>query len=140
MAQGLLTKDTELHYKSGATFTKIDYLMSVPEMGGDPEQVEVTTLQDSVRKYIPGIKDPGDLDFQFLYDNEAATSNFRILRGLQESGTPTDFKLIFPDGMEWAFTAIVNVRIDSGDVNAALTFTASMMLQSEFEVTNPIED
>lgn len=137
MGQGLLTKDTELHYKKGATFERIDYLMSVPELGGDPEQVEVTTLQDSVRKYIPGIKDPGDLEFQFLYDNEETTSNFRILRGLQEEGKPVDFKVIFPDGTEWAFTAIVNVKIDSGEVNAVLTFTASMMLQSEFEVTNP---
>lgn len=137
MAQGLLTKDTELQYNNGTDFVRIDYLMSVPELGGDPEQVEVTTLQDSVRKYIPGIKDPGDLEFQFLYDNGAATSNFRIMRGLQETGAATPFKVVFPDGTEWAFTAIVNVKIDSGEVNAALTFTVSMMLQSEFEVTNP---
>lgn len=137
MAQGLLTKDTELQYEKGPAFERIDYLMAVPELGGDPEQVEVTTLQDGVRKYIPGIKDPGDLEFQFLYDNESDTSNFRILRGLQESGKVTNFKVVFPDGTEWAFTAIVNVKIDSADVNAALTFTASMMLQSEFEVTNP---
>lgn len=134
---GLLTKDTELQYKSGATYTRIDYLMQVPDLGGDPERVEVTTLQDSVRKYIPGIQDPGDLDFQFLYDNETTTSNFRILKGLADAGTLGEFKIVFPDDTEWAFTAYVNVRMDSAAVNAALTFTASFNLQSDFVVTNP---
>lgn len=137
MAQGLLTKNTELHYKSGTNFTRIDYLMGVPELGGDPEQVEVTTLQDSVKKYIPGVREPGDLAFQFLYDNEGATSNFRILKGLQDAGTAAEFKVVFPDGTEWKFTALVSVKINSGEVNSALTFTASMMLQSEFEITHP---
>lgn len=133
---GLLTKDTELHYKNGgSTFKRVDHLMSVPELGGDPEKVEVTTLQDATRKYIEGVKDPGDLAFQFLYDNDTATSNFRVLKGLE--GTTTDFKVVFPDGSEWAFSAQVSVKIDAGGVNEALTFTATMMLQSEFEVTNP---
>lgn len=137
MAQGLLTKNTELRYKKGSEFVRIDYLMSVPELGGDPEQVEVTTLQDSVKKYIPGIREPGDLTFQFLYDNEKATSNFRILKGLQDAGAATEFKVVFPDGTEWKFNALVSVKINSGEVNSALTFTAGMMLQSEFEITHP---
>ncbi|MCL6456917.1 MAG: phage tail protein [Gorillibacterium sp.] len=135
---GLLSKDTELHYKSGTSaWARIDHLMSVPDMGGDPEQVEVTTLQDGVKKYISGIKDPGSLDFQFLYDNSTVTSNFRILKGLE--GTTHEFKVIFPDTSEWAFSAQASVKMDGAEVNAALTFTVSFMLQSDFEVTNPEE-
>lgn len=137
MAQGLLTKDVELHYDNNGNFERIDYLMEVPELGGEPEQVEVTTLQDGTRKYIPGIKDPGDLEFNFLYDNETSGSNFRIAQGLAEAGDPVDFKVVFPDGTEWAFSGIPNVRINSGGVNEALTFTMSIMLQSEFEITHP---
>lgn len=134
---GLLSKDTELQYKNGATFTRIDHLMEVPELGGDPEKIEVTTLQDGIKQYIPGIKDPGDLQFKFLYDNAGTTSNFRILQGLQEAGAPVDFKVVFPDNTEWAFTAYVSVKVDSAAVNAALTFTATMNLQSEYTITNP---
>lgn len=137
MAQGLLTKDTELHYDNNGTFERIDYLMEVPELGGEPEQVETTTLQDGTRRYIPGIKDPGDLEFNFLYDNETEGSNFRIAQGLAEAGNPVDFKVVFPDGTEWAFTGIPNVRINAAGVNEALTFTLSIMLQSEFEITHP---
>lgn len=136
---GLLTKDTKLSYKKSSTFVEIDLLMEVPEMGGDPEKVEVTTLKDSVKKYIPGIKDLGDLTFKFLYDNSSATSNYRVLKGLQDAGVETEFKVTYPDNTEHSFTAFVNVKIDSGAPNAALTFTAGMSLQSDIDVTNPDE-
>lgn len=137
---GLLTKDTTLSYKaSGATsFTEIPLLMEVPEMGGDPEKVEVTTLKDAVKKYIPGIRDLGDLAFKFLYENTDVTSNYRVLKGIQDAGTSADFQLEYPDGTIHAFSAYVNVKIDSAAVNAALTFTASMSLQSDITVTNPV--
>lgn len=134
---GVLSKDTTLSYKKASAFEVIPLLMEVPEIGGDPEQVEVTTLADSVKKYIPGIRDLGDLTFNFLYDNSTATSNYRILKGLETAGAPVEFQVEYPDGTIHAFTAYVHVKMDSAAVNAALTFTASMSLQSDITVTNP---
>lgn len=136
---GLLTKDTTISYKTQAqqTFTEIDLLMEVPELGGDPEKIEVTTLKDSVKKYIPGVRDLGDLAFKFLYDNSGANSNYRILRGLQENNELATFKIEYPDGTAHQFDAYVNVKMDAAAVNAAMTFTATMSLQSDITVTNP---
>lgn len=136
---GILSKDTTLSVKtgSGSTFTELEYLMEVPEMGGDPEKVDVTTLKDSVKKYIPGIRDLGDLSFKFLYDNSTANSNYRTLRGLQESNKAASFKVTYPDGSTHGFDAYVSVKMDSGAVNSALTFTVNMSLQSDITVTNP---
>jgi hypothetical protein len=134
---GVLTKETKLSYKKSSTFEEIDLLMEVPELGGEPEKVEVTTLKDSVKKYIPGIRDLGDLTFKFLYDNSSTTSNYRVLKGLQDAAKPVEFKVTYPDKTEHAFTAYVNVKMDSGAPNAALTFTAGMSLQSDIVVTNP---
>ncbi|GGA31722.1 phage tail tube protein [Psychrobacillus lasiicapitis] len=136
---GLLTKDTTLSYKAdgGSTFTELEHLMEVPELGGDPEKVEVTTLSSPVKQFIPGIKDLGDLAFKFLYDNETTNSNYRLLRGLQESGKVATFRVEYPDGTGHEFDAYVNVKMDAAAVNAAMTFTASMSLQSDIEVTNP---
>lgn len=136
---GLLTKDTTLSYKSstGSTFTVIEHLMEVPELGGDPEKVDVTTLSSPVKQYIPGIRDLGDLTFKFLYDNETSTSNYRVLRELQEENKVVSFKVEYPDGTGHQFDAYVNVKIDSAAVNAAMTFTASMSLQSDIMVTHP---
>ncbi|REK69342.1 phage tail tube protein [Paenibacillus paeoniae] len=138
MPQGVLTKDTTLSYRDGGTTWKeIELLMEVPELGGDPEQIDVTTLKDGVRKYIPGVKDLGDLSFQFLYDNSGPTSNFRVLKGFQDEGTAVPFKVEYPDGTAHEFSAMVNVKMDSSAVNAALQFTASFFLQSDITVTNP---
>jgi hypothetical protein len=139
MTQGLLTKDTTLSYKVGVatTYTELTYLLEVPELGGDPEQVEVTTLRDGVRKYIPGVKDLGDLAFQFLYDNETATSNYRVLKGLQDAGDVVSFRVEYPDGTTHDFDALINVKMDSAAVNAALTFTVTFFLQSDIDTTNP---
>lgn len=137
---GLLTKDTTLSYSTdnGLTYTEIDFLMEVPEMGGDPEKVEVTTLKDSVKKYINGVRDLGDLAFKFLYDNSTVTSNYRVLKGLQNNNTLATFKVEYPDGTAHEFDAYVSAKMDSAAVNAAMTFTASMSLQSDITVTNPV--
>jgi hypothetical protein len=132
---GILSKDTTLSYKLLLVFVEITLLMEVPEMGGDPEKVDVTTLADGVKRSIPGVKDLGDLTFKFLYDNESATSNYRVLKGLED--TATEFQLEYPDGTTHTFTAFVNVKMDSAAVNAALTFTANMNLQSDIVVVNP---
>ncbi len=88
--------NTKISYKSGAaeTFTVLDYLMEVPEFGGAPEKIDVTTLSDKVKKYVPGTKDLGDLVFKFLYDNSSDTSNYRVLKGQAT---------MFP-AMNWAAT------------------------------------
>ncbi|MBE1554806.1 phage tail tube protein [Sporosarcina limicola] len=136
---GLLSKDTTLSVKSGTggAYKVLEHLMEVPEMGGDPEKVEVTTLSDGVKKYINGVKDLGDLSFKFLYDNEKVDSNYRVLKALQDANTKASYKVEYPDGTGHEFEAYVNVKMDSAAVNAAMTFSAGMSLQSDITVTNP---
>ncbi len=130
--------NTKISYKSGeAEFTQLDYLMEVPEFGGTPEKIDVTVLSDSVKKYVPGIKDLGDLVFKFLYDNSSETSNYRVLKGLADANTAATFKIEYPDGTGHQFDAVPAVKMDAGTVNGALTFSATMLLQSDITVTNP---
>ena len=130
---------TKLSYKIGneSTFTEIPHLMEVPEFGGTPEKIDVTTLSDTSKKYIPGIKDYGDLVFKFLYDNAEANSNYRVLRGIDDSGKTATFKLEYPDGTAHQFDAVPSVKLDAGAINGALTFSATMILQSDIEISNP---
>lgn len=136
---GTSFNDTKISYKTDGTvdYDEIDLLMEVPEIGGDPEKIDVTVLTDKHKKYIPGISDLGDLDFVFLYDNETSDSNYRVLKGLQDNNTLASFKLEYPDGSGHKFEAYVSVKIGGGGVNAAKTFTASMFLQSDIVDINP---
>jgi hypothetical protein len=139
MAQGILSKDTELFYNSGTAqtpvWTQIRDLQEVPDMGAAPEKVEVTTLEDGARRYISGIRDYGDLVFTFLYDNDGATSNYRVLKGLE--GAIETWKVSLPDGTNFKFDGEVAVIIGGAGVNAALTFTANIALNSDITVSNP---
>lgn len=134
---GLLSKGINLYYKNGETYDLIPNLQEVPELGGAAEKVDVTTLADGNYKYINGIKDFGDLAFKFLYDNSGETSNYRLCRGLEEAGDVVDWKVEFPDSTTFEFSGEASTAIDSAAVNAALTFTLNITLNSDIEVTHP---
>ena len=139
MATGILSKGTTLSYKEngGSTFTKLADLQSIPDIGASVDKVEVTTLEDAAKRYINGIKDYGDLEFELLYDNSTVSSNYRVARELEETGDIVDWKLTLPDGTSFAFTASITTTIAGAGVGDALTFTATLTLNSDMTVTNP---
>ena len=138
MVTGLLTKDIKLSYKKNSAYEVLDGLMEVPSLGGTPDKVEVTTLADASRRYIKGLKDYGDLAFKFLYDNDTETSNFRILRGLEEAGKVVEWKVEFPDGTGFEFSGECSVAPSDGSVGGYIAFTLNISLNSDITVTNPI--
>lgn len=133
-ATGLLTKGITLGYKTGTgtTYTNIPDLQECPELGGAPEKVEVTTLADGARRYIAGVKEYGDLAFTFLYDNSTSGS-FAIVEALNPD-TVYDWEVEFPDGTKFDFSGQCSWAISGGGVNAALTFTLNIALNSDIDV------
>ena len=133
--------NTKMFYKTGEEdsikYVELEYLMEVPEFGETPEKIDVTVLSDSVKKYVPGITDLGDLIFKFLYDNSSTTANYRVLKTLADTNSATTFKITYPDGTSHEFDAIPAVKMDAGAINGALTFSATMLLQSDITVSNP---
>jgi hypothetical protein len=109
-------------------------LLEVSELGGDPEKIDVTTLEDEVKKYIPGVRDLGDLAFKFHYET-TASSTYTILKGLQKDNKVETYTVTYPDGSKHAFSAYVSVKVDSAAVNGALTCTANFSLQSDITFT-----
>lgn len=124
MFGGLLTKDTKLEMKvdGASTFEVLDGLQSVPEIGGDPEKVDVTTLADTTKKYIAGIQDMDSLEFTFLY----ADGLFKKLKAIQTSGKEADFKITYPDNSTCTFKGGVTVKMGGGEVNNAYQCTLSV--------------
>lgn len=69
---GILSKGIKLSYsatESPSNYTEVANLQQIPDIGGDAEQVDVTCLGDANYKYIPGLKNFGNLDFTFLFDS-----------------------------------------------------------------------
>jgi hypothetical protein len=136
----MLANGATLGYKStgvGTTYTNLTGLKEIPELGGDPEKVEVTTLADNAKQYEYGVTDYGDLAFKFKYENSSASSPYRVLRELAKNKTKTDFQLILKDGTKFSWSAIPNVKLGGGGVNGAIDFTLGMALQSDITPTDP---
>lgn len=133
MAAGLATIGIKMYKGTGSSKTLVPNLQSTPELGGTPEKIDVTTLADSVRHYILGVKDYGDLEFNFLYDGDQTESAWKTLKGLES--TDTEYSIELPDGSSFAFTADVTCRLAAAEVNAAITFIASFAMKSDVTYT-----
>lgn len=121
------------------TYKSLYGLFSVPEMGGTPEQIDVTNLEDAHKRSILGINDNGTADFEFYAteDETDATAQIRdtwnILRGYQTAGDPLLWKLEYPDGEGFEWQGHCSVRRQSVGVNNAVKFTLTVGLESELE-------
>lgn len=100
-------------------------LQEIPELGGETEAIEITTLADAAHMYTDGIKNYGDsLEFKFLYEE----TQFTTLNGLTGSQT---WKVELPDGATCSFGGTCSVKLDGVGVNAALTYTLAVKPNSE---------
>jgi hypothetical protein len=95
-------------------------LQEIPELGGEAEAIEITTLADAAHMYTDGILNYGDsLAFKFLYEKE----QFTELSALDGSQSWT---VALPDGTKCSFSGSCSVKLDGVGVNAPLTYTLSI--------------
>lgn len=118
----VISKGITLSYKAGSAgeFVELTNLQEIPELGGDTEAIEITTLADAAHMYTDGLKNYGDsLAFKFLYDK----TQFTTLNGLTGA---SQWKVTLPDGEACTFSGTSSVKLDGVGVNAALTYTLAI--------------
>ncbi len=124
---GILTKGITLSYKAAeGTLKVLTNLQEIPEIGnGAREKIEVTVLTDANKQYIAGLGDSGqDLAFKFLYEK----AQFSELMAITET---CDWEVAMPDGVKATFKGTPSVRFDSAAPNAALTYTLTVLVESD---------
>ena len=116
----IATMNTYLMYKVTNAYQKLVDITAFPDLGGDPERIDVTTLSDTARVYIPGVQDTADIEFTANYTK----SDYNTINGLT---TEQDFGVYFGDtsGTNGAFTfkGYIKARVNGGGVNDAVTMT-----------------
>ena len=118
----VISKGIKLSYKAGSSqeFVDLTDLQEIPELGGDKEAIEITTLEDAAHMYTDGILNYGDsLAFKFLYNN----TQFETLQGLTGS---SEWKVSLPDSTTCTFSGTSSVKLDGVGVNAVLTYTLNI--------------
>ena len=124
---GISSEGIKLSYKlATGEFIELENLQEVPDLGnGERETIEVTTLADSERKYIPGLYAGSEgLEFKFLYEKE----QFMTLNALNEEA---QWKIEISDGLTCSFNGSCAVRLDGQGVSAALTYTLNIIPTSK---------
>lgn len=122
-----ISKGITLSYKAaeGSTFTELTNLQEIPELGGESEAVEITTLADAAHMYTDGLKNYGDsLAFKFLYDK----AQFTTLNGLTNT---SEWKVTLPDGAACTFGGTSSVKLDGVGINTVLTYTLAIKPNTE---------
>jgi hypothetical protein len=122
----VISKGIKLSYKSGsAEFVALTNLQEIPELGGEKESIEITTLADAAHTYTDGLINYGDnLSFKFLYEG----AQFATLNGLEGE---IEWKVELPDGEACTFSGSSSVKLDGVGVNAVLTYTLNIKPNSE---------
>ena len=121
----VISKGIKLSYKADAEFVELTNLQEIPELGGETESIEITTLADAAHMYTDGLINYGDsLAFKFLYEK----AQFVALNGLEGD---VEWKVELPDASACSFTGSASVKLDGVGINAAITYTLNIKPNSE---------
>lgn len=126
---------TFLMYKasdSEGNYTKLIDITEFPDLGGEPEMLETTTLSDKMQTQIMGIQSLEGLSFNANYDK----TDFQTLKGLEGQtkkyavwfgGTDTG-GTVTPTGSEgkFDFEGQLSVFVTGGGVNEVRGMTVTI--------------
>ena len=114
---------TYLMVKNSSAWEKLVDIKDFPDLGGEPEMLETTTLSDSMQTFVEGIQKQDGLDFTINYDlttyetlvaMKGTEKEFSVWFGATESGgvtTPSG------DDGKFDFKGYLSVRVIGKGVN-----------------------
>lgn len=121
-----------MHATTGTTYEKLVDIKDYPDLGGEPEMLQTTTLSDKMHTYTPGIQSLEGLSFTANYDKETYTK-LEALKDKDESysvwfGGTEEGESVVPNGNDgkFNFKGKLNVFVSGGGVNEVRNMTISI--------------
>lgn len=114
---------------NGVDFTKLVDVKDFPDLGAAPAQIEVTTLSDPARCYIPGIEDTDQKTLTANY----TSADYETIAALK--GTEKYVAIWFGEaGADGKFTgkAYIDVFVTGAGVNEAVNMTITLTMTVNF--------
>lgn len=120
MSKPTSTIDSFLCSKNGNSYSVLVPIKDYPDLGSEPEGIDVTTLSDRKRKQIKGLQDVDVLSFTCNYDKD----DYATIKALGDD--EQDLAVVFgasaegvPDGHDGIFTlkGMVDVYVTGSGVN-----------------------
>lgn len=120
---------------------KLIDIKSFPDLGGDPNTIEVTTLSDSMQVFIEGLKSSDALSFTANYTPEDFAT-CQALEGKQEEygvwfGGTGDDDTLTPTGDKgkFTFTGTLSVHVSGAGTGDAVEMSITITPSTEIKYT-----
>lgn len=116
---------------------ELNYVTSIPELGAAPTALDTTTLKDTTTTSTPGVQELKDMEYSILYDNKDAQSDFRVVKGYENTKKAKTVEVEFPDGTVFSYDAMISIRTNAAKVNELLGATITTNPQTGITIKNP---
>ena len=105
--------------------TQLTRIKSFPQLGGEPDQIETTDLEDRAQTFVPGVQSVDSNQFTCNYTPEG----FQAL--LDTSNKPGVYRLFFQDHSCFEWEGEHNVYFNGGGVGEPLEMTLTVTPSTE---------
>lgn len=112
---------------SGTLTKKVD-IKDFPDLIGDPNLLETTTLSDPAQTYIPGIKSMDMLTFTFNLDKDTGAAV------KADEGKELSYELSFSDGTTFSWKGSHTLGVPGKGVDEVLEGTINIAPSTPIEV------
>ena len=120
-------------------YKKINGLKTTPDVGGEPNQIDTTDLDNIVfETSMPGLKPAQKYDFEFNMENPSATANIKVANDLEDSDKDYFWKYTLSNGILVQFKSKVRNTIKGGSNGDLNGFTMHLAPIGEPEITIPV--
>ena len=122
--------------------TRLWSIIAFPELGGTPEAIDITTLADSARVNIPGVKSNEAMEFTGIKGRYGApgtakaslVDEYATLRQLVGT-TAYYWEIEWPDGSKDSWQGYPSCRSSGQEVNGAPSYLLSILPATELAFT-----
>lgn len=120
-----------------ATFSKLCDITSVPDLGGAPEQIDITTLSDRKQKNMNGIQTVSSHEFSAWYDSEIYDTLQTIMEADYDKTSASELDTyqvwIGDDGVggKFEWQGKLSVYVGGYESNAAIPMTITISDEGE---------
>lgn len=134
----MLVNGAKLAYGSAkGTYTDMVGIVELPDVGGDPNKVDHSAVDDEYKQYELGQKDAGDIVFKFRYRSDAEKKQYKTMREKEAAGDDLFFCLTLFDGFKVEFTGSVSTKLlTAGGPDTPVDWQLSIGLSSDFTYTD----
>lgn len=120
------------------TYSRIYGLRSVPDIGGEPNTIDTTDLDNTeYETSMYGLKPAQNYTLEFNMQNpaEITEANIKICDELENSGLAYYFRIIYTNGIKVAFKSKVKTTILGGNSGDLLGYQVHLSPMNELKRT-----